>query len=63
MESKLDGPAKYNAAVIAASEYNSVLQNERTDLRRWLHEDVVQEEEESEEEEDEEEPEADSSDE
>lgn len=45
----LEGAEKYDASIIAASDYNSILRTDRNDLSKWLVEDVTQEEEESEE--------------
>lgn len=56
-----DGSEKYDAAVIAASDYNAILRNDRNDLKKWLVEDVSQEEEESEEQDEEEDGDGDSS--
>lgn len=47
------GVGKYSSAVVAASEYNSMLRDDRSQLRKWLVEDVQREEEESEQEEEE----------
>lgn len=52
-EAQHGGPGKYSTAVVAAAEYNSVLRDDRSQLRKWLVEDAGREEEESGEDEDE----------
>ena len=52
----------YSAAVVAAAEYNALLRQERSELRKWLEEDAIRGEQESEEEEVEEDGDQDSSD-
>lgn len=62
-EAVMNGDGEYIAAVIAAAEYNSMLRSDRSELRKWLEEDVTREDGESEEAEEEgEDGDADSSD-
>lgn len=57
------GDGEYTATVVAAAEYNSMLRNDRSELRKWLEEDATREDGESEEaEEEDEDGDADSSD-
>lgn len=58
-EAHVGGPGEYSTAVVAAAEYNSVLRDERSQLRKWLVEDVGRDEEEGEEDEDDDEGEGD----
>eukprot|EP00177_Eucheuma_denticulatum_P005217 GFKZ01009504.1.p1 GENE.GFKZ01009504.1~~GFKZ01009504.1.p1 ORF type:complete len:484 (+),score=67.09 GFKZ01009504.1:306-1757(+) len=53
---------RYTAAVVAAAEYNSMLRNDRVELRKWLEEDVARDEQQSEEEHGDEDGDGDSSD-
>lgn len=47
-EETMNDDGNYAAAVVAAAEYNSMLRNDRSELRKWLEEDVARDEEESE---------------
>lgn len=59
---RIGGSDTYSSAVLEAAQYNSILRRDRTELRKWLVEDVQREGEESEQEEDEEDGDGDYSD-